>query len=360
MNNDLIKNSLNLKNDFLEWKLRQLSKTATLFVFMLSVMHGVFVVSELKNLLNREVSPDFSIFVVVLLLRLIPIITLGVNFLLFKRKLISVYTFTYINNFVLLFVVIATGISKYFVPKPNNPMGSILIDSIIAIMATIFMPSVVSIFNFLICLITILLMGKFIPGTYYLVKDTVTSLVPFGIGMIIFVFSMDQNFRKMYQYIGKIKNMSLEDSLTGLYNRNILKGKVYDKYTERCTYDGSMLLLDIDHFKNVNDTYGHQAGDALLCRLSAVLTDNVRKDDFIVRFGGEEFLIVLRELPLQDAVSIAERIRIQVENCDWTPKFTVSCGVCSFANGNRFESVIKTVDDKLYEAKNSGRNRTCF
>lgn len=356
---NFIKQSFNIKSEFIEWKLEQLHKTETLFVYMLTIMHGVYIFNELGALLSRPNIPEYYVFVLVALMRLLPITTLTINYILYKKKLVSIYTYNYINNFVMLFVVIATGVSKYFVPKPNNPLGSILIDCIISIMATIFMPAVFSVFNFVICLTTIVLMGKFLPETAGVVKDTITSLVPFGIGMIIFVFSIDQNFRKMHKYIRKIKTMSVEDSLTGLYNRNILKEKVFDKHSERCSYSGCMLMLDIDHFKDVNDTYGHQTGDDLLCRLSGILSQNVRKGDWTVRFGGEEFLIIFNELPLKDAVTISERIRTQVENCECVPRFTVSCGVAPFSSGTRFESVIKNVDDKLYEAKNSGRNRTC-
>lgn len=356
---NFFKQTFDIKNNFIEWKMEQLARTETLFVYMLAIMHGVYIFAEIGNLLRREVLPEYYEFVFVSILRLLPIVTVTVNYILYKKKLISIYVYNYINNFVMLFVVVATGVSKYFVPKPDNPLGSILIDCIISIMATIFMPAIFSIFNFIICLTTIVLMGIFLPETAGVVKDTIMSLVPFGIGMVIFVFSIDQNFRKMHKYIGKIKTMSVEDSLTGLYNRNILKEKVYDKHSERCSCSGCMLMLDIDHFKDVNDTYGHQTGDDLLCRLSEILIQNVRKEDWTVRFGGEEFLIIFNELSLNDAVTISERIRTQVENCECVPKFTVSCGVAPFSSGNRFESVIKKVDDKLYEAKKSGRNRTC-
>ena len=123
------------------------------------------------------------------------------------------------------------------------------------------------------------------------------------------------------------------------------------------------MLLDIDHFKGFNDTYGHAAGDEVLCFLSRVMREQVRNVDIVSRHGGEEFAILCPEQTLKDSIAPAERIRATVAATELTlaghkVRCTVSIGVASYPlDGQRPETILEMADQALYFAKNSGRNQ---
>jgi diguanylate cyclase (GGDEF)-like protein len=125
----------------------------------------------------------------------------------------------------------------------------------------------------------------------------------------------------------------------------------------------SLIMMDADYFKNVNDTYGHIAGDKVLVALAQLLTREIRSSDLVARYGGEEFMLLLPETPLEEAQGTAERIRRTVAETpvrvdDQTIRFTISLGVTSSESaGQDFESLLKEADQRLYQAKQSGRNR---
>ncbi|MFY9075738.1 hypothetical protein CRU99_07335 [Malaciobacter mytili] len=152
------------------------------------------------------------------------------------------------------------------------------------------------------------------------------------------------------------------DLLTGLYNRQkfhdifgkeIRRDKRYDN-------DLSLILFDIDHFKNFNDEFGHNLGDEVLKFIAEIVTKNVREHDTIVRWGGEEFLILLPETDLKGALKVAEKIRVAIEEFrdDTLPKnITASFGVTTLYEGDNEEQFVKKADIALYKAKSEGRNK---
>jgi len=163
----------------------------------------------------------------------------------------------------------------------------------------------------------------------------------------------------------ELHEISITDSLTKLYNRKHLM-ETLDKEvsrSQRHSHSFSLLVIDIDHFKKYNDTYGHLAGDEALRRLASVFKECIRSSDYAARYGGEEFIIMLPEIGPEQGVEAAERIRHKVAeeifNSDGESiKVTISVGVASFPeNGEDAESVIRNADAALYEAKELGRNR---
>lgn len=124
-----------------------------------------------------------------------------------------------------------------------------------------------------------------------------------------------------------------------------------------------MLLLDIDHFKRVNDQHGHDAGDRVLQSLASVLVNQMRASDFVFRYGGEEFLVVLGEVDVARAESIAEMLRQRVASADillaanQSIKITVSIGVAAFDGHPDYQRLVERADKALYDAKHGGRNR---
>ena len=167
------------------------------------------------------------------------------------------------------------------------------------------------------------------------------------------------------------KNRSLArltkvDRLTGLYNHTTITGKLNELIDDvrRGVEEGqiplAVAMLDIDHFKAINDTYGHQAGDGVLEKISETIDVSIRKSDLLGRYGGEEFMLILPDTELQVAVEVLERVRMQVEDMRFDQEalgVTISAGLVALKPDENGAAVIKRADNLLYEAKNTGRNR---
>lgn len=158
-----------------------------------------------------------------------------------------------------------------------------------------------------------------------------------------------------------LEKLSVTDRLTGIYNR--LK---FDRdlefeisFSRDNDYEFSLIMIDIDHFKRVNDTYGHDVGDIVLKQLVEVVKTQIRDTDIFARWGGEEFIVMARMSGLSKARSLAERIRESVEKSEFeiVGNITCSIGVASYVDGDTEKSIAKRVDEALYAAKESGRNR---
>ncbi|WP_417666671.1 GGDEF domain-containing protein [Roseibium sp.] len=180
-----------------------------------------------------------------------------------------------------------------------------------------------------------------------------------------------RSFRDVFQvltfrerYLDLLESSS-RDHLTGTYHRRhydlnapgILRASLEEGRPI------TMLVVDIDHFKRVNDRFGHQTGDRVLKAIAEQLKENLRSDDYLYRFGGEEFVLLCDRLGAEGAVSLAERLRRLIEEADYagfSERVTVSIGVASAPeDGDTLEAMFKKADLRLYEAKNMGRNRVC-
>jgi len=164
-----------------------------------------------------------------------------------------------------------------------------------------------------------------------------------------------------------LKMMTIEDPLTQLFNRRHLVACLAHEIqrVRRYLHPLSIFFIDIDHFKRVNDDFGHAAGDSALIRLAKLLKAEVRKNDICGRYGGEEFLVILPETSVNKAVEFAERIcgliaEIKINiNKPIELTMTISIGVAEFNDNDSVESFIKKADTAMYQAKNQGRNRVC-
>ncbi|MCX7989476.1 MAG: GGDEF domain-containing protein [Aquificaceae bacterium] len=159
----------------------------------------------------------------------------------------------------------------------------------------------------------------------------------------------------------RVYDMATHDQLTKLHNRWYAE-EFFASELARAKRQGlplSILMIDVDNFKNINDTYGHNVGDMVLKSLAQILKSSVRSYDLVARWGGEEFLILLLGDGQEEAVSIGERIRRSVESLskEGIPKFTVSVGVASYREGDDINSLIERADKALYKAKSQGKNR---
>ena len=167
----------------------------------------------------------------------------------------------------------------------------------------------------------------------------------------------------LYEQANKL---AVTDGLTGISNRQSVEKSLQIEFERSKRYNSplSLILLDVDHFKDVNDTYGHQKGDEILIAFAALLKKACRTNDIAARYGGEEFLMILPQSNAQGAFKIAERVREEMMKISFTGNesnfaVTVSCGVAEFNKDcESINELITVADRALYEAKNGGRNKT--
>ena len=160
---------------------------------------------------------------------------------------------------------------------------------------------------------------------------------------------------------GEVTRLSQQDSLTGLFNRRKMT-ELLESEIQRATRYGkvfSIILLDIDHFKSVNDQLGHQAGDEVLTTIANEIRSRARATDLVGRWGGEEFLIISPETTIDGAAALAETIRCQLDaiKLDGIGTRTASFGVTDFTAGDNGATLVSRADAALYRAKKGGRNR---
>ena len=158
-----------------------------------------------------------------------------------------------------------------------------------------------------------------------------------------------------------IEQLSITDKLTQLYNRAKMEELFAQELSQITHYEVllSIVLIDLDHFKSVNDTYGHLTGDKVLQELAEVLRNNIRKTDYLGRIGGEEFLIIATHTNLEQCLTLAENLRQKIESFDFfeAGQKTGSLGVATYHSGDNEKSMLQRADDCLYYAKEHGRNQ---
>lgn len=184
-----------------------------------------------------------------------------------------------------------------------------------------------------------------------------------SIETLLFTIGIIKQIKTEKEKNNKLQMEAFTDKLTNLYNRRYFEDTVMNKIielnNERSTV--SMLILDIDRFKNVNDTYGHDAGDSVLAEVAMLIKQCLRKEDILVRWGGEEFVVILPLTNAQEGTIIAERMRTNIENhiFKYVKKTTISIGVAEKTIEESFEDWFRRVDNAMYKAKEGGRNMVC-
>ena len=193
---------------------------------------------------------------------------------------------------------------------------------------------------------------------------TSANVIDYNNNFAIYTAFQDITTRKNKENL--LKNQAIRDPLTSLYNRRYFEEEVGKRITE-AKVNGSeyaVLMIDADHFKNVNDTYGHKTGDKVLIELASTCERALRENDIIARYGGEEFVIFLAKTDVDSAKMVADRLcetiaKVVVHADDNTPvTFTVSIGISSSDVSDNIDHLIKMADEALYRAKNNGRNRS--
>lgn len=212
-----------------------------------------------------------------------------------------------------------------------------------------------------------------IPNVVFVIRSgegellfTANLLMFFGASVIIVLgYMIDHGRRRIFSVSAELTRLATTDALTGVFNRRHFIDIAKSEVGRSKRYDRpiSCLMLDIDHFKNINDTFGHSAGDEVLKKMAKASVNALRKIDTFGRLGGEEFAVILPETGIAEATLSADRLRralseLVVMTDDKTIGFTVSIGVAALAStDDTIDTILKRADEALYRAKRSGRNR---
>jgi diguanylate cyclase (GGDEF)-like protein len=171
---------------------------------------------------------------------------------------------------------------------------------------------------------------------------------------------------RVVQYQQHLEYQTQVDSLTGLYNRRAFEKKVHEEFERSKRYHNplSLLILDIDNFKTINDTYGHHGGDAALVKISETFREKTRQSDFPARYGGEEFVLILPETDEENAILVAGKVHDAIRSCAFgtsTRSFTLTVSIGVASSSARYYSdwreMLNDADRALYVAKNTGKDR---
>lgn len=207
-------------------------------------------------------------------------------------------------------------------------------------------------------------MGRWLKGEV-IALDIFAATVIVGILAPIISYGFIYLTQQLNVTEQKMRVLATTDGLTGTLNRRYFfeRGQNEIERAQRYGHAMSMLILDIDHFKQVNDRFGHQAGDFVLTQLAELADQSIRSTDLLGRYGGEEFIMILPEAGLGNARAVAERLRKKVEDHKFvfdqeTIRITISIGVSSLDNPDMaFDDLISRADRSLYAAKDAGRNQ---
>ncbi|MCW8091080.1 GGDEF domain-containing protein [Alteromonas sp. ASW11-130] len=178
-------------------------------------------------------------------------------------------------------------------------------------------------------------------------------------------YTRQQSFKTITDLSLKFEKQARCDPLTGVPNRRGMWEHLHYEYDRAQRYDLplTVLICDIDHYKKVNDTLGHDGGDFILQEVAKLMSSSLRKQDILARWGGEEFLFLLPETNTREAFIVAEKIRSQIANAEFDYKghktgITVSFGLADVSDKSQIDQAINEADKRLYQAKNAGRNKT--
>jgi diguanylate cyclase (GGDEF)-like protein len=232
---------------------------------------------------------------------------------------------------------------------------------------------VITLFNIFLYAVILMLIGHYHPEEIDEEKEWIIFLCYPLVALSFSLVSAEiSHLRKYLKYkndalevaLKKIEMLSITDELTGIKNRRyMLETLEHQKQIAiRESYHFSVAMLDIDHFKNINDTYGHKVGDRVLKAIAESISYEIRKIDYFARWGGEEFLLILAFTEPDKASITAERLRIVIEEKNFEDiipglKLTLSMGITSYQRGETIDETLGRADAALYEAKRHGRNK---
>lgn len=292
-----------------------------------------------------------------LLSRAIIVVPLVIFLIMYKK--VRNYKIMTVASYLMIHMIIwCTDWATYILPNRDFAGEGMLIMNLIFVCAGFVAPYKYAIFFHCGLIVDILIANQFI---HY---DNVAMMIMFNAPCVVAVstmhYAMENGYLDHYLTNEKLESLVIHDQLTGVFNRNMFK-KIADPNTEEFTItEGlpiSIVMIDLDFFKKINDKYGHEAGDIVLKYAANTLKSSVRSSDYVIRWGGEEFIVILPGCDMKKALEIAEKIRVNIESGENTIcPVTASIGVAEYIGGS-YHDVIECADVALYRAKKNGRNQ---
>lgn len=255
-------------------------------------------------------------------------------------------------------IIACTEWATYLLPDRQHAISGMIIMNLIFMCAGFAAPFRYSLIGHAIMIFDIFVANLFIH--FENLQMMYMFNVPCVVAVCVMHHMMQRVYLENYMTKDKLRKLAIRDQLTDVYNRNVLR-EISDPITGWFNFssdiDISMLLVDLDFFKKVNDVYGHEAGDKVLTHLADILKASVRATDYVIRWGGEEFVIIMPGCTADQAVRVAEKIWEKVEKSDnGVCHITISIGVALYKEGDYHDS-LKEADQALYQAKENGRNQ---
>ena len=253
-------------------------------------------------------------------------------------------------------MIIAASWTAYNLKDNSNSITGIIIVNILWLVIGYVSTPKDTIINGIIYVLELAITNTFNHYTNY--EQIISLEVPIVMGIILVQYIMTAFFLDRYRISQKLEMAMITDPLTQVYNRHLLEKIVSDNTLKDVSENESVsiAMLDIDDFKKINDVNGHYTGDITLFYIGQMLSNEAADGDYVIRYGGEEFVIILRKCGVDAARERMEKVRSEIENAKDTPvPFTISVGVSGYTGD--YTETLRTVDSALYEAKNTGKNK---
>ena len=287
--------------------------------------------------------PRFSILIIYLL------------YLLFIKKFKNYFMNILASQFVGHSIMWCTIWAIYYLPNKRYASVGFTIMQIVILMLGFASTFGVASLSQLLIIFNILVSNTF--NNYEDLNLMLSLGIPCSVGIALASFVFTQSYYETYKVTNKLKKLSFVDQLTGAYNRHKLEEISINNKLNDFDKPVSFAILDIDFFKKINDTYGHDMGDIVLRSLVDIVKEYLNDKSYIIRWGGEEFVLVLYNYDEYSAYNLVDSIRKHVENMVIdTCRITISAGVVDYTSSN-YNDTINKADKALYLAKNTGRNR---
>ncbi|MBR5799114.1 MAG: GGDEF domain-containing protein [Lachnospiraceae bacterium] len=336
------------KKDFYQSKYDYYSRFAYLVVVMACLFAPTFFVSDCQlfgRFASETVLPRLIIWIPMLL------------FMWLSKKVTSYKIMVPASYAVIHMIMWCTIWAIIYLPDKTHANEGFIIMHMLFFAMGFCAPFHYAVVAHVLVIVNILVSYQF---NHYENMDIMLSLgIPCVVGICAIHYFMEHLYEDHYHTAKKLEYISMYDALTGVLNRNVWPRVIEEgtgRFAPSLGKEISVLMLDIDHFKYVNDTYGHIKGDVVLKELTRRVGIYIKEKDYIIRWGGEEFLVILTDTSLEKARALAEKMREDVARSDnGVCPITISIGVSKYKDS--YKEALDAADHALYRAKNSGRNR---
>lgn len=343
-----------LEREFFEADMKYYSRIIGPVAIIFGIIYMLFIIADYFAI------NIISSFLVILIIRVL-FLTASISMYFCVRKVKDYYNLSYLLTAYELWAIISFMVIIY----QYRSIGFVSLFSVMAITLALYIIPNKPIHT---QIITILFNLSFFILFANNIEDLATNMMPKIIAYdLIFIilgnmvaYLTNSYRRKQFAYSNELLRLSITDPLTGLYNR-IKFDEELNRWIDYCSrYENplSLVILDIDDFKRINDTYGHLAGDSVLKNIASVVGKTVRSTDIFARWGGEEFVILLPNTDIRQAMEMTERVRICIQKSkyDVSESLTCSFGLVSLQRSENADSLLQRADKHLYDAKEKGKN----